>query len=169
MFRLLTCRLKWKWASSLNRIKPRSPGLFSILLTKFTPSLLTSVCFWRIWTFYGNNFKSLWMTLCTVILEVLTSWDSRFVGFCGDCSRRSLTVWTIVMCSESTIPSPVTFIVISYTSSVSKFLENLCYRLSAWSLSPRKFPAKLFGLGPLILLKSNFAKFSTFCALKIGL
>ena len=27
---LLTCPLKWKWASSLNRIKPRSLGLFWI-------------------------------------------------------------------------------------------------------------------------------------------
>ena len=57
MFYLLTCPLRWKWASSLNRIKPRSLGLFSILpLLSF---LFASVCFWTICTLYGNNFKSL--------------------------------------------------------------------------------------------------------------
>ena len=75
----------------------------------------------------------------------------------------------ISTCSDSNIPSTVTFIVISYTSSVPKFLDNLCYRLPAWSLSPRKFPAKFSGLRPLILLKNNFPKFLTFRALKIGL
>ena len=55
MFYLLTCPLRWKWTSSLNRIKPRSLGLFSILpLLSF---LFASVCFWRIRTLYGNNFK----------------------------------------------------------------------------------------------------------------
>ena len=52
----------------------------------------------------------------------------------------------ISTCSDSNIPSTVTFIVISYTSSVPKFLGNLCYRLPAWRLSPRKFPSK-FSLG----------------------
>ena len=100
MFCLLTCPLKRKWVWSLNRIKPRSPGLFSILSlmvwqNSLLSSLLASVCFWRICTLYGNNFKSLWMILCTVVLEMPTSWDSRRVDFRGDCSRCFLTAWTL--------------------------------------------------------------------------
>ena len=100
MFCLLTCPLKWKWASSLNRIKPRSPGLFSILsLTVWQnlllSSLLASVYFWRICALYGNNFKSLWMILCIAVLEMLTSWDSRRVDFHGDCSRCFLSAWAL--------------------------------------------------------------------------
>ena len=41
------------------------------------------------------SFKSLWMILCTVILEMLTSWDSRCVNFLGDCSRCFITVWAL--------------------------------------------------------------------------
>ena len=52
----------------------------------------------------------------------------------------------ISTCSDSNVPSTVTFIFIYYTSSVPKFLENLFYRLPAWSLSPRNFPAK-YSLG----------------------
>ena len=58
--------------------------------------------------------------------------------------RSALTVQmfpyclNISMCSDSNILSTVTFIVISYTSSLPNFLNNLFYRLSAWSLSPRK-------------------------------
>ena len=100
MFCLLTCSLIWKWASSLNRIKPRSSGLFSILSlmvwqNSLLSSLLASVCFWRICTLYGNNFKSLWMILFTVVLEMLTFWDSRRVDFRGDCLRCFLTAWTL--------------------------------------------------------------------------
>ena len=100
MFCLLTFPLKWKWALSLNRIKPRSPGLFSILsLTVWQnlllSSLLASVYFWRICALYGNNFKSLWMILCIAVLEMLTSWDSRRVDFHGDCSRCFLSAWAL--------------------------------------------------------------------------
>ena len=89
----------------------------------------------------------------------LSWWLFKMLRFCLNIST----------CSGSNILSTVTFIVISYTSSVSKFLDNFCYRLSAWSLSRRKFPAKFSGLGPLILLNSNVPEFSTFCALKIEL
>ena len=100
MFCLLTFPLKWKWASSLNRIKPRSPGLFSILLlivwqNSLLSSWLASVWFWRICTLYGNIFKSLWMILCSVFLEMPTSWGSRPVGFHGDCSRCFASAWTL--------------------------------------------------------------------------
>ena len=107
MFCLLTCPLKWKWASSLNRIKPRSPGLFSILSlmvwqNSLLSSLLASVCFWRICTLHGNKFKSFWMILCTVVLKMPTSWDSRRVDFRGDCSRCFLTPWTLARCLKVT-------------------------------------------------------------------
>ena len=100
MFCLLTCSLKWKWASSLNKMKPSSPGLFSILSLRvwqnsLLSSFLASVCFWRIFTLYGNNFKSLWMILCTVVLKMPTSWDSRRVDYRGDCSRCFLSAWTL--------------------------------------------------------------------------
>ena len=110
-FCLLTCPLKWKWASSLNRIKPRSSGLFSILSlmvwqNSLLSSLLASVCFWRIFTLYGNNLKSLWMILCTVVLEMPTSWDSRRVDFRGDCSRCFLTAWTLARVLTATYRPP---------------------------------------------------------------
>ena len=100
MFCLLTCSLKWKWASSLNKMKPSSPGLFSILSlmvwqNSLLSSFLASVCFWRIFTLYGNNFKSLWMILCTVVLKMPTSWDSRRVDYRGDCSRCFLSARTL--------------------------------------------------------------------------
>ena len=81
MFCLLTWPLKWKWALSLNRIKPRSSGLFSILSlmlwqNSLLSCLLASFCFSIICTLYGNNFKSLWMIICTVILEMPTSWET---------------------------------------------------------------------------------------------
>ena len=100
MFCLLTCPLKWKWASSLNRIKPRSPGLFSFLSlmvwqNSLLSSLMASICFWRIYTLYENNFKSLWIILCTVVLKMPTSWESRRDDFWGDCSRFFLTAWTL--------------------------------------------------------------------------
>ena len=81
-------------------MKPRSPGLFSILSlmvwqNPLLSSLLASVCFWRICTLYGNNFKSLWMILCTVVLKMPTSWDSRRVDYRGDCSRCFFSAWTL--------------------------------------------------------------------------
>ena len=100
MFCLLTCPLKWKWASSLNRIKPRSLGLFPVLSlmvwqnSLFSP-LLTSVISGRIYTLHGTNLKSLWMILFTVAIEMLTSLDSCCVGFRGYCSRCFLTAWTL--------------------------------------------------------------------------
>ena len=66
----------------------------------------------------------------------LSWWLFKMLPFC----------LSISTCSDSNIPSTVTFIVISYTSSVPKFLDNLCYPLPAWILSSRKFPAK-FSLG----------------------
>ena len=75
-------------------------GLFSILSlivwqNSLLSSSLASVCFWRICTLYGSIFKSLWMVLCSVILEMPTSWGSRCVDFCGDCSRCFLSAWTL--------------------------------------------------------------------------
>ena len=100
MFCLLTCPLKWKWALSLNRIKPRSPGLFPILsLVVWQNSLLSyllaSVCSGRIRNLYGTNFKSLWMILCTVVVEMPTFLDSCCVNFGGYCWRHFLTAWTL--------------------------------------------------------------------------
>ena len=100
MFWLLICTLKWKWASSLHRIKPRSPGLFPILSlmvwqNSLLSSLLASVCSGRICTLYGTNFKSLWMILCTVVVEMSTSSESCCVGFRGYCSRCFLIAWTL--------------------------------------------------------------------------
>ena len=53
--------------------------------------LFASVCCWRICILLGNNVKSLSMTLCTDVLEIPTSCDSRLVDFRGDCCKWSLT------------------------------------------------------------------------------
>ena len=51
MFFLLACPIRWKWASSLNRIKPRSPVLFSIpSLVVWQNSLLS---YWHQFVFGG--------------------------------------------------------------------------------------------------------------------
>ena len=99
-------QMKMGFVTKQNQTKI-SPGLFSILSlmvwqNSLLSSLLASVCFWRICTLYGNNFKSLWMILCTVVLEMPTSWDSRRVDFRGDCSRCFLTPWTLARCLKVT-------------------------------------------------------------------
>ena len=89
-----------KMGSSWNRIKPRSPGLFLILsLIVWENSLLfyllASVSSGRISTLYRTNFKSLWVILCTVVLEMPTSLDSCCDSFRGYCSRCFFTAWTL--------------------------------------------------------------------------
>ena len=110
MFCLLTCPLKWiGFITKQNQAKITWVVLDSFTdgLTKFTPlSLLVSVCFWTICTLYRNNFKSLWMILCAVVLEMPTSWDSRHVDFHGDCSRYFLTVWTLARVLTETYRPP---------------------------------------------------------------
>ena len=75
----------------------------------------------------------------------------------------------ISMCSDSNIPSTVTFIVNSYTFSVIEPLGNMLSFFCMES-SLQEIPCQILsGLGPLILLKSNFPEFWTFRVLKIGL
>ena len=67
------------------------PSSFTDGLTNFTPFFLIGISlFWQ-----NLLFKSFWMILCTVVVEMPISLDSCFVNFRGYCSRRFLTAWTL--------------------------------------------------------------------------
>ena len=112
-------------------------------LTKLSPFFLIGV------SLFLENLHFAWKQLQVIVNDSLHS-RSGNVNFLRrlPCrlSWRLLKMLpyclNISMCSVSNILSTVTFIVISYTSSVPKFVDNLCYRLSAWGLSPRRFSAK---------------------------
>ena len=167
MFYLLTGPLKLKWAASLNRIKPRLPGLFSILSlivwrNSLLSSLLASVCFWRIRALFKKNFKSLWMILCTVVLEMSTSWN-------GDCSRCFLSSWTLARILTATYCPLWLFLSFSTLPVFLNFSTIFVIVFLHGVLLPGNSLRNSLYLRPLILLKSNFPKFLIFRALNIGL
>ena len=158
-------QIKMGFVTEQNQAKITQVVLISFTdgLTKFTPFFLIGV------SLFLENLHFAWKQLQVIVNDSLHS-RSGNVNFLRQLPCLTMLPYclNISTYSVSNIPSTVTFTVISYTSSVPKFVNNLCYCLSAWSLSPRRFSVK-FSRGPLILLKSIFPKFSTFSALKIGL
>ena len=161
-------------ASSLNRIKPRSPGLFSIL----------SLMVWQNSLLYLYWYQFVFGQFVLCIETTLSHCEWFFAQSFLKCRLPETVVMStfMVIAQDTSLLSEHEHVFLQkhtvHRDLYCHFLHFQCSKISRQSLLSSfcmesfslEIPCEILsGLGPLILLKSNFPEFSTFRALKIGL
>jgi len=82
--------IKWKFASSMKKMKPKKSGWSSVHWLMVCPKACHSALFASVWS-YGNRWRS-WCIVRITELGWSVSWDKRLVILLGNCSKYFLTL-----------------------------------------------------------------------------